>query len=250
MVEASLGLDLEELPVRLRELRRVLAGRRYFRRTPQPWSFPMERHIVGSILIDEPLRGILFWGAGSRAKISNYEQETLDFVCAALAAVAVASRCDVSLTLILADAHAEENGYKQEAVYSYLEEVGAHAAARGASAIRLSEILRGVGFQARQILAPPLGIINQAWEALPKSLQERLIRDAGKVAASIGVSPESAARRYAGAAELEAALLTRVFSGSFLVSFSPPDLAVLLPSLPTIFMFTNERRETLRPWFR
>lgn len=243
-----MGIDLGDLHRLLRNVRETLASRKYFRHTPQPWWFPMERHILGAMLTSDSLRGVLVWGAGGRLACSSYERETLDFVASALNLVAAASDRPVSLKLILADSHAEANGYRRQAVRCYLEDVEVEATARGVGVIWLSDVLRELGFQSNEISFPPSSILEATWNALPESIHERLVRDAGRVVE--GADPVAAAHRYAGAAGLEAALFTRFFSDSFLVSFSPPDLAALLPSLPTLFMFTNERRETARPWFR
>lgn len=235
------------LLARAADLAERLRDRSFFRRVPQPWWRPAERYFASSILFGERLRFVLFWGAGRRRTLAQQDRESLDFVQSTLSSLAGEAQLDCEICLILADLHAQANGYEVDTVRAYLALIEEEASSRSIKSHWLSDDMREFG-GAELYDGYSDAYLERGWSQIPKALKARIVEDVRHVAVSD--NPMRSAKRYVAACSVEALILERLYGRHLFVTFSPPDLAFLLPSLPTLFMFCNSRRESRRPWFR
>ncbi|OGK62976.1 hypothetical protein A2334_01945 [Candidatus Roizmanbacteria bacterium RIFOXYB2_FULL_38_10] len=206
-----------------------------------------EKRIASAVQnsIGIPLVG--FWGAGGKTVPDLYDDVFLDQLQALDDTTRNIYSPGIETTLLLADTHADFNGYTQ--ADNYLQEIGYRASQRGIATLMLSDLYTEWSLQRpdthEQI--DEYSEMYEAWNDPRYSRQHsQLVESAGKHHRN-GASPEQAAYWYFIMRMQEKEPLSASFPNAILFANTSPDLGGwLLPkqTMPIMYMHAHA------PWFQ
>lgn len=229
-----------------RDMTHVLADRSAFRRTPEPWFLSPIQLLVNAHLTNTPLACVAYWGIGLKHQADGADRRAIAFMELQVARLAGAVGVKHSITLIITDTHAAINGIPAAQSDEYVDSITAISADIGARVERMSAVCNTARDATSFELCDELEEIDYAFDRLPESVRKELIASARRRSSG---DAERSARRYVMLSAIEAPTVRARFLDNMLLTYQPPHLAWLLPALPTLYMFVDERRTTRRPWF-
>jgi L-tyrosine isonitrile synthase len=196
--------------------------------------------ISEAIACDEPVSFVLYWGKGPRHDVGEPETKTLDYLAALGRRVREAHAPGAAITLICTDTHAQLNGYSQQDIRAYFDDVAIAAQQRGFESCWLGGLMRAVD------AAPEEDLRHQE---VPKEILPTLCASAMKWFKGDGTAEQGAIRYYQ-LNMIEKRVVELAFPRSIFVTFNGSELRVLFPSrLPIFYMFSLRHGVSDKPWF-
>ncbi len=197
--------------------------------------------IRGNVGTKKPIRFFMLWGVWRKNGVDNTDFEAVGILDELLMGIRAVHGPGASLTIVLTDSHAELNGVEKKDIYgydSYMANFERYARLKGYDTKRLSEILGkvnvgGVAEEAEKIEG------SEIWENLASSA-ERYYSGENKL---------DGARAYVRRRLAEKPMLAKIFDGSIFLTYNGPRYDALAPDLPTLYIISNRKRESRKPWF-
>lgn len=238
-------LTLQE---RLHAITEFLGNSRYFRKLPKPWSYPVSQYLIGCILGGWDLQIVVQWGIGTRGNTTDAEERAISNLCVVrdnLCTSLELKSCRVSM--LLTDTHALNNGVKEDIVDSYSAAVANMCRGLGWPIRRFSSLLDENAKRQLKLIHEDLLFLESRWNLLSPALRSRLVQNAQRRSA-LG-DPSWSAKRYVAICECEGYFVAHTYPSTLLLSYQAPELAFLLPSMPTLLAHVEAGGFKKRPWY-
>jgi hypothetical protein len=205
----------------------------------------LEKNIIEAIEVKKPLRLVGFWGGGKKSAPDEHDEKTINYFKGYIESICSTLAFGVEVTWILSDTHAKNNGYQEENYTKYLEEIKSKLEANGFQAIYLSKLW-------------------EKWNLTAQAIQEELDRQPAdwwnKVSIAVGLEKQAqkrfvgkdfklGAQKYYIMRKLEKPLLEAEFADCIFFSFNDGQTQSLLPTLPSVYIYSEERGVSDTPWF-
>ena len=208
-----------------------------FKREQPSSTALIEGRILDAIRAETPIKFVLYWGKGPRARIAAPDVACLDFLSSLSRRLEAVHPPGAELGLIFTDTHAELNGHPREAIESYFSDVGSVASGRGHKCFRLIDIVRAAG---------PVPLPS---DDLEEEHVERLVRSADKWFRGSGSAREGA-RRYLVANLIERRAVEKAFPEAIFATFNGSEFDFLFPAgMPRFYMYSLRKGCSVKPWF-
>ncbi|KKQ24085.1 MAG: hypothetical protein US40_C0019G0011 [Candidatus Roizmanbacteria bacterium GW2011_GWC2_37_13] len=194
-----------------------------------------ERGLQASILSDQPIQMVGFWGIGGKQEPDRYDEGLLAEYEAIREAIGKQYPQAADMMLILANAHGRFNGYQD--FDGYLGNVAANANQRGIASISLDELYRDW-----RISLPnpsiPVDKKSNEWKKFEKSRRFDQLVESAEKHSQVGIAPEDAAFHYWMMRRQEREPLAQSFSNAILLVNGSEDLGreVLPLNMPHMYM--------------
>jgi acyl-CoA synthetase (AMP-forming)/AMP-acid ligase II len=238
-------------------LRRIISGevtdeivgaltKRKFRRA-EPKKVNEIRELVDrAVRTGEPLRFVKYWGVGERDSLNEADELGLKTLQELMAAVSVIPKVTATLTLILNNMHGRMNGRIPERASAYLSQIAEKARAAGFIVEFEDAVWEAGGLDLDAITREAATPERKTWfEALP--VNDKLAEQATKH--SRLRAGEEGARLYATACQHANRLLEKRYAGHIFLTYNPPELDIVSPDLPRLYIFPYRRGNSNKPWF-
>ncbi len=211
---------------------------RAFRRERPDNPELMAEIISETIVRNEPVSFILYWGKGPRMHAGAPETACLDYLAGLFARIGRIYAPGCRVTLIFTDTHAALNGHSEQSARSYFDDVTTSAHGRGFHTCFLSSLM--------QTNDPSAGVSEAS---MPPELFQLLCASARKWYRG-GETVEQGALRYYQSNMLEKRAVERAFPRSIVITFGSSKLRDLLPNhLPVFYMYSLRHGVCDKPWF-
>lgn len=226
----------------LEEVLQALGNRRFVR-CPVDRSDDLETILQTTIAKGDPIRVVLLWGKGRKRQPDSAEQHAAQFMDRYAEGVQHAWWPGVRYSVLFADTHARLNGYDHTESLRYFQRARA----------TLASVVEDFGFLS-DLWGAEIG-----WDALARQaaaldgrewalLDSRMNLLSGAIRNSVRGEPERLARLYYVVRRVEAALLTRAFSGWLYATYEGPERDSVQPDLPSLHLYSWARGRSVRPW--
>lgn len=199
----------------------------------------LAKFVERSVLRQEPISFVLYWGKGPRSTVDTYEVRCLDYLASLAARVSSAYRPGAAMKLVLTDTHARLNGHPQADMSRYFDQVAEAARVRGFASYLLGDLCD----------AAATHVTVSDFEEPTAETLENLGRSAMRWYRGEG-TPGEGARRYYGMNMFEREVIEHFFPSSVFVTFNGRELRDLFPRrLPIFYMYSMKRGTSVKPWF-
>ena len=193
---------------------------------------------------DKPIPIVMFWGASDKKEVTAADIEAFDKLVYVADEVRKSYQPGVTFTLLLADKHAEVNGFDAASVDCYLQYISKLAKGRNLEIVYLSEIWKKHKLTTKKIKDKSLRITEKEWaDVLTRQRVEITARKKG-YADAVG-----AARAYYVMRTEEAPAIEKEFSDSVFATYSDDSMQDILPNMPTLYLWVNKKGYGALPWF-
>ncbi len=205
----------------------------------------LEKNIIKSLNNKTPLEFVGFWGAGEKEAIDNHDKNALRYFKSYIENIKSVFAPEIKITWILSDAHAKNNGYAEEKYTKYLEQIKVALEEAGFQVIYLSQLW-------------------EKWNLKEQDIQESLEKQEknwwSKVAIAAQLEKQAqkrfkmddfvfGAQKYYIMRKLEKPHLEKEFKDCVFFSFNDGQTQSLLPKLPSIYLYSENRGISDVPWF-
>lgn len=193
---------------------------------------------------NEPIPVVMFWGASDKKETTNADIEALDKLVYIINSVKKIYQPGVVFTLLLADKHAEVNGYDVDISMEYLKSVSGLSRERNLKVVYLSEIWEKHGLTVQNIKKEASSITEKEWSdvLIRRRLEATTIKKGYTDA-------KGAARAYYIMRTMEAPIIETEFPNSAFATYSDDSSQDVLPSMPTLYLWVNKKGYGALPWF-
>lgn len=226
----------------------LLANKKVYRHTPEPWFLQPKQYIINCLLTSTPLTIVFYWGISPRGFVSNTEINAFEFIAYNINSLADILRTTWTIDCIFTDTHGFVNGLSEATIDSYCNSVINALSDNRRGFFRMTDVL-GIAHDKNVVLELSSEIIKQhdLFNKIPKHIIDELTNNARNH--SVVNLPDFAAKSYVAISHIESPIIRQKFSGSLQLTYQPPHMAWLLPALPTLHMYVGENHERRRPWF-
>lgn len=193
---------------------------------------------------NEPIPVVMFWGASDKKGATEADVEALDKLVYVANLVKKIYQPGVALTLLLANKHAEVNGFDTILVNDYLKRISELAKERSLNTEYLSNIWEKHGLTVKNVQDKALHMTEKEWGDV--LLRQRLEMTTLKKGYS---DARGAARAYYIMRTSEAPLIEAGFPRSIFATYSDDSTQDILPSMPTLYLWVNKKGHGELPWF-
>ncbi|MFH0817558.1 MAG: asparagine synthase-related protein [Candidatus Micrarchaeota archaeon] len=201
----------------------------------------LKKIVRGCIVKNKSIKLFMLWGVWRKNGINFADVEAVEILGKMLSKIKNEHGPGANLTIVLTDSHAELNGVEKKEIYgydSYMASIERYARSKGYETKRLSEVLGkaslgGIGEEARKIEG------GEIWGNLVSSAEKYYG----------GKDKLEGARAYVGRRLAEKPILSKIFEGSIFLTYNGPRYDALAPDLPTLYIISNKKRESGKPWF-
>lgn len=186
------------------------------------------------------LATFFLWGVNEKAALDACDIRTMTHLAALLERIDATLHCRTTFTIVVCDSHGALNCADAATACAYAAAVAEEAAGRGWHVLAMSALWRDAGLSLDRVdqLAGTLDVAA----ALPRLERFAALHYRG-------VDAHTGARRYLAARLLEKPLLTRHFAQAIHLTPTEPALALVQPSLPTFYIWTERKGCSAKPWF-
>lgn len=238
-------------------LRRIVSGevteeivsaltKRKFRRADPGKPSELRELVDRAVRGGEPVRFVKYWGVGERDAMNEADELGLKTLQELMASVSVIPEVTATLTLILNNMHGRMNGRVPERAAAYLGAIAEAARAAGFNVEMEDEVWRAGGIELPALEAEAQTEERKRWfDQLP--VREKMIEQAGKHSRLRG--GEDGALLYATACQAANRWLEERYAGHIFLTYNPPDLDIVSPDLPRLYIFPHRRGNSDKPWF-
>lgn len=232
---------------RFRQVESFLSSSKFFRKLPKPWSYPLQQAIWACLIEDTTFQAVVQWGVGTRSAVGPIEQSAVGNLGEIFLGLQSVGEVRFSVTVLVTDIHARNNGIPGAVIKDYVESLSEEVASRSWVVKTVSQVLGTVESNTLLEICQDDDYVRFRWNRLRPDLQRRLADNARR--RCLEDSSTLAAMRYVAICELEGGLIARAIPKGFLFSYQSPELAFLLPSMPTILVYVEPGGGKLRPWY-
>lgn len=203
-------------------------------------SLIVREHMVAN----KPIPIVMFWGASDKQKTTKSDVEALDKLVRITDEVKKVYRPGLSFQILLADRHAETNGFDVHVATSYLAQISKLAKERGIGSMYLSEIWKKRGLTVKKVRERAARITDKEWTDIV--LRKHIETTARKKGYADAIS---AARAYYVMRTSEAPIIEKKFARSVFATYSDDSSQDILPNMPTLYLWVNRKGNSSLPWF-
>jgi acyl-CoA synthetase (AMP-forming)/AMP-acid ligase II len=208
----------------------------------------IKRLVDRTIVSNQLLRFVCYWGAGHRSSASGVDEDALRRLFAYLRSLEVIPALKSSLVIVLQDMHAQVNRVSRDVYEPYHREIEQLAVAQGFMTVRMSDLYREWGVRLEQaIVYASSPEFLEYWQKIP--IRELLVSQATKYSRDKSLDPEVQARNYLGTCLLEGKFMPARFSDHVFLSYTMPDMDPCLPPMPKCYLYSSRKWSSSRPWF-
>ncbi len=194
-----------------------------------------ERRLQASILNNQPIQMIGFWGIGGKQQPDRHDESLLAEYETIREAIGRQYPQAADMMLILANAHGRFNGYQD--FDGYLEAVASDANRRGIPSVSLDDLYKNW-----KISLPdpsiPVNKKSKEWDEFSKSRRFNQLVESAAKHSQVGIAPEDAAFNYWMMRRQEREPLVQSFSNAILLVNGSEDLGreTLPLNMPHMYM--------------
>ncbi len=218
---------------------------RNFRRDYPFLEDKMEKIIIDAINNKKPLKFVGFWGASNKNKIDKNDLETISYFTDYIKNIKEEFKNNIEVTWILADEHANNNGYKKSNYTKYLVDIKNYLEKNNFKTVYLNSLWRKWKMNKRIINEYIKNKPKKWWEnvsianKLEKQSKERFLKG----------NYLYGARKYYAMRKLEKTFLEKEYKSHIFFSYSDGRMQSIYPTLSTIYLYTKGRGVSKCPWF-
>lgn len=219
---------------------------RSFRRELPFLEDRLQEQILSAFHQNNPLHLVGFWGAGGKTGIDEHDKRTITFLARYCEEIRKTLPGGVSVQFILADEHAKSNQYHPQQFRLYLRKVEKLLRAQGFQTVKLSDLWKKWKISQSLVTKALKAKKKKWWEDIPiaKELEEQAKKRFQ------GKDKLYGAQRYYVLRMLEKHHLERDFRHDVFFAYAPSRLQSILPTLPTLYLYTEKQGISDTPWFR
>ena len=194
-----------------------------------------ERGLQASILNDQPIQMVGFWGIGGKQEPDRHDEGLLAEYEAIRGAIGKQYHPAAEMMLILANAHGRFNGYQD--FDGYLGAIAEDANQRGIASVSLYNLYRDWGISLPDP-SIPVDKKSKEWREFEKSRRFGQLVESAAKHSQVGIAPEDAAFHYWMMRRQEREPLAQSFSNAILLVNGSEDLGreVLPLNMPHMYM--------------
>lgn len=193
----------------------------------------------------KPLNLVGFWGAGKKSALDSHDTDTIRHFATFLEEIRAVYPPGVSATFILADKHAENNGYDKRRFSSYLKAVEAALSQHGIESIYLSSLWKKWKINHDTVSRDLRRRAAGWWDRI--SINKNL---EGKSEHNFqGDDKPHGAQRYYVMRDVEKPLLEESFKDHIFIVYGDSVAQQIYPRLPTLYLWTAKGNFSPCPWF-
>lgn len=221
----------------------TLTKRKYNRGKPF-LSDEILKIINTSILNEQSIKLIGFWGVGSKSKSNWADKESCNFLSELNDEIKQIYKPGIEFIFIFAIMHGIHNGYDEKSINSYVEDMKNIFTKYDFKFLLLNNLWDKykISFQK----------IDSIFQTEPKdwwlNVEEKDLIERNALQRNIKYSPEIAAQKYYIMRNLEKEMLEKEFKGYIFHAFSDSKLKEVLPNMPTLYFYSRESWSNT-PWF-
>ena len=194
-----------------------------------------ERGLQASILNDQPIQIVGFWGIGDKQEPDRHDENLLKEYEAIREAIRRQYPQGADMMLILANSHGRFNGYQD--FEGYLGAIATNANRRGISSVSLDDLYSewGISLPNPNI---PVNKKSREWQEFEKSRRFGQLVESAAKHSQVGIAPEDAAFHYWMMRRQERGPLAQSFSSAILLVNGSEDLGreTLPLNMPHMYM--------------
>lgn len=225
------------------EIYDTLTKKKYCRDLPHAPT-EIRKRIQNSLLKNEPIKLIGFWGVGPKNKANWADLETLDFLAQSNEEVKEVYPPGIEFTFIFATFHASHNGINKETILAYTDDMKSLFKKYGFECLYLDDLWPKYGISSEKIEELFEAKESDWWNKIENAqLMEKNAKNR-----NIRLTPKLAAQKYYIMRDLEKELLEKEFPSSIFNVFSDSRLKNVLPNMPILYFYSRKGRSDA-PWF-
>lgn len=221
----------------------VFKKRRYSRGTPHN-AEEMAARLTRSIVRNEPIKLVGFWGVGPKPGPNRADEESCAFLNRLNDDIKKVYAPGIEFTFILAMEHGIYNGYQPEAIQSYTTGIQRLFGLYGFQYIHLSSLWKKYDISFEKIEHRFSAMPDGWWE----EIGERHVIERNAANRNMRLPARLAAQRYFIMRQLEKKMFELEFPDHIFHAFSDPTLKDVLPDMPTLYLFSRNKWSNT-PWF-
>lgn len=222
----------------------ILLKKKYSRGCPL-FEKEIVKIIKDSIYNNEPIKLVGFWGAGSKNKADSVDKKSCEFLNSLNDEIKSVYSPGLKLTFIFATMHAIHNGYDDKNIDSYINEIRKIFEKFKFEYVFLDEYWKKYKITFEKIDSLLKTKVAGWWNNIPgRELIEKNASNRNKRYPAI-----IAAQKYYIMRQLEKDMLEKEFNGFIFHAFASPELAGVLPNMPTLYLWGTKKYHSEAPWF-
>lgn len=205
----------------------------------------LEKNIIEALEKKQSLKFIGFWGAGEKDSIDEHDENTINYFKNYIENIYTVLNHKIDVMWILSDSHAKNNGYTEENYTKYLKKIKNKLEENNFQTIYLSDLWNKWGLN-DQIIKKELANQQQNWwssvsiaSQLEKQAQKRFDDKDFLISA----------QKYYIMRKLEKKYLQKEFEGRIFFNFTDGKMQSLMPTLPSLYLYSEDRGVSDVPWF-
>jgi ABC-type nitrate/sulfonate/bicarbonate transport system substrate-binding protein len=187
-----------------------------------------------------------FWGAGGKSNIDSSDVKTIEHISQYKNNLDSTYSLGSDFKFILADMHGINNGYNVDNVNSYLKEVKELLDQKGIKTIYLSELWDKWDFSFEKVKDAVDSKPKDWWKSI--SIARQLEHKSNNN--FTGDDVILGAQKYYVLRELEKPLLEKEFDDYIFFVYGDSVSQQILPTKPTLYLFTEKKGYSVLPWFK
>jgi hypothetical protein len=205
----------------------------------------LEERIISSIKQNKPLKLVGFWGASDKSLVKDDDLKTISYFKKYIENVKNALKREVEVTWILADEHAESNGYNKKNYNKYLVNIQSRLRQDGFKTIYLKDLWKKWGITHKTIRDSVKKKPTNWWSTINIATQlEEQAKGKSKAGNYI-----LGAKKYYIMRKLEKKFIEKDFSDYTFFAFTDGRMQSIYPKLPTLYLYAQGKKNSVVPWF-
>jgi hypothetical protein len=212
----------------------------YFKREQPKRIDLLIQRVVSAINAQQPVPFILYWGKGDRDIIGNPERQAINFLEELDGRVKELYQPGCSFTLILTDTHAKLNGFSEESIQKYYQQIESLAKEYNFNIQYISQ-LTALNYDALVEDAKNL-TINQPLHDLLINMSKKHFKRSENY--------ELGAILYYLQNQIEKKIMDQTYSNTIFITYNGSELNDILPdNMPIFYMYSLQKGVSIKPWF-
>lgn len=208
-------------------------------------EFEMKELIARSVMKNKPISLIGFWGASDKNNADNIDEQAVAFLESVNESIKSIYKPGLHFTAILADKHAEFNGYSSDNFDRYLGQIKDLLEKHVWSCIFLSELWNKHDLSVGQFENEIRKNESGWWDEI--GIKDRLIEQATKH--SKIDDKILSAQLYYEMRKQDAKVIESEYHGTIFWTYSDSKMQEIFPNIPTIYFYSIKSKMSDSPWF-
>ncbi len=186
---------------------------------------------------------LIYWGIGHKKIIDNIDNQAIFFQQKLINDISDILELDYSIQYIITDTHAMINNIPISIINSYSNSAQEVLQVQGYNTMLMSQLLRTYHIDNMENFIANYNIEHLISNSKYKSLLNGLLKQSN-MPLHMGDSIE-----YLKSNLIENAIVEEEFPTYIFVTYSVPETKLLLPNLPKLYTYADEKKQIKRPWF-